>query len=446
MRMRNIGLLILAVLVAAIGAGPPPRPVAQGGQAAPENLADWEWYLEVPVPRGDRLADFVLTPAVFDGARVDLGDLRLIDGQGRPVPYALRIRRAEDELRPLDARQLNRASHTDHSVEVTLDLSPNAPEHNQLAVTAEGGNYRRRLLVQGSPDDKDWRTLVENGDLVHFRVGARLVDLHTFRYPPSNYHYLRVRLFPDRSQAADRPELRTLLVSRTIQVPGEDVSHTVAPAPREPVRGDGGPGSRWVLDLGARVPIERLQVDVAEDEFTRPFRLEQAEKDQPAQVLVQGEWRRRPGDPREPLKIDLPAEATGRRLNLIVTDFRNPPLTLQQVRYLAPAREIIFSPAAVSATPLRLYFGNPGAEAPRYDFASALPARLDPPPSRVTPGEPQRNPEYKPTLPPWTERHPWLVDLALGGASLVLLLILADLARTTIRKHDAPAAAPTAGP
>ena len=442
MRTRNWKVLGLALVAAVLGAGPPPKPATPAAPGEAEDLANWESFLEVSVPAGKKLAGFVLPPAVFDGSRVDLADLRLADAEGRPVPYALRVRRSRDEVRPLDAREYNRVSHPDHSVEATLDLGANPPEHDQLAVLAEGANFRRRLLLQASSDEKQWKTLLEHGDLVHFRAGNQLVDLHAFRYPLSTLRYLRVRLFPDRSQADDRPAFRTLLVSRAVQVPGEDVTQTVALAPREAVRGDGGPGSRWAVDLGARVPVEGLEVDVADEEFTRPFRLERVEPDQPAHTLVQGEWRRKRGDPPVPLKVRLPGEATARHLRLVVTDFRNPPLTLQGVRYTAPAREVIFSPAAGSATPLRLYFGNPHAEAPHYDFAATLPARPEPPPARVTPGEVQRNPSYKAPPLALAERYPWLVDLALGGASLVLLLILATLATAAIRRHDSQAPAP----
>jgi len=132
---------------------------------------------------------------------------------------------------------------------------------------------------------------------------------------------------------------------------------------------------------------------------------------------------------------------TARRLRLVVTDFRNQPLDVRSVTYSAPARQVVFEPKPELAQPLRLYFGNPKAAAPHYDFAEALPATLNPAPERGSLEAPTRNPEYHPPLKPWTERWPWLVYLVLGAAAAVLLGILGALGREAVRRHDAAAAA-----
>jgi hypothetical protein len=90
------------------------------------------------------------------------------------------------------------------------------------------------------------------------------------------------------------------------------------------------------------------------------------------------------------------------------------------------------------AWPLRLYFGNPKAQAPNYDFSRFLPATLVPEPSRAqwSSAGVQPNPTYVPEPKPWSERWPWLVYVVLGTASLVLLVILAVLARKALVKSD----------
>jgi hypothetical protein len=116
-----------------------------------------------------------------------------------------------------------------------------------------------------------------------------------------------------------------------------------------------------------------------------------------------------------------------------------------RARYAAPARQVVFPADAVAARPLRLYFGNPAAEAPRYDFAASLPPNLRPPPARAQLGDVNRNPNYTPPPRPWTERFQWLVDLVLVLAGLVLLAILAALAREALRRQGAAPPAPDAG-
>jgi hypothetical protein len=431
-------VLVLAALLASAAEGKGDAPGAPA-----ESLSEWEWYADVNPGAGPAggLVDFLVTPAVFDRARPDLGDLRLV-ADGQAVPYALRVRREQDDKKPLAAKEVNRVRPPDGSAQVTLDLGDSPGEHNEIAVTIPGRDVRRRLLLEGSNDDKSWGVLLDKVYLMHFDVGPQVVDVHRFTYPVSRFRYLRVQVFPDRSLEKDDLALAGVEVFRTVKVPGEDVTLPANLGPREAVRAPDGPGSAWGIDFGGnQVPVARLTVDASDDEFTRPYQLEAVGEENVRRILAQGEWRRRRNEARRQLEIVFP-EVMARRLRLVVTDYRNPPLNLLHVRYSAAAREVVFSRPA-SAAPLRLYVGNPKAGSPHYDFAASLPDKLAPPPLRTSLGELAKNPDYRPPPKPWTERWPWLVYVVLGTASLVLLAILAGLAREALARHDRAAAAVT---
>jgi hypothetical protein len=107
----------------------------------------------------------------------------------------------------------------------------------------------------------------------------------------------------------------------------------------------------------------------------------------------------------------------------------------------AAAREVVFADPGQDVTRLKLYYGNPRAESPRYDFARNLPTTLEPAPARLTLAERRENPDYRPAPLPFTERWPWAIYVILGAVSLALGLIIISLARTAIRVHDAGRAA-----
>lgn len=434
--MKRVSILgvFLITLARSAGAAHAAEPPAMEA----EKLTAWEWYQDVtwePV-EAPRWVDFVLPPTVFDKARLDLGDLRLYDGNGQAVPYALRVRRAQDERKTLEARQFNRVTHLDHSAELTLDLGVNPGEHNELRVLMPGKNVRRRLRLEGSNDDKNWSNLLDKVDWMAFQADGQRIDVHDFRYPFSRYRYLRVQVWPDRSLEDDKPVLESVSILHSIQLPKENVTLPATLGPREAVQADGASGSAWLIDLGARVPCQKLSFDVGEAEFVRHYSLQSVhpDEDSPSTQLAQGEWRRQRGDPKEPLEISF-SEVTARRLRFVVADHRNAPLTVESVRYTAPARQVIFA-AVKRMPPLRLYFGNPDAAAPNYDFAATLPEVLEPAPRRARLEEPTKNPEYQPPLLPWSERWPWLVYGVLSLASLVLLALLLALGREAIGRHD----------
>lgn len=403
------------------------------------SLASWKWIHELPKPPGSEdsslLIDFVLPVAVFDESRTDLGDLRFFDGRDREVPFAVRVRRTQNEQQVLKAKQFNRQENSDRSIQVSLDLGENPSEHQQIDVVAKGDNFRRRVQLQGSNDEQKWGVLLDRGWLVRYE--SQGVNIDRLNYPSSRFRYLQVRVYPDLSQSDDKPEIKAMSVYHTVKVPGEYVTRSAQLSPREAVRYDYSPGSAWGIDLGGdHVPLEKLTFDVAGSDFSRPYVLERIEDDTTHVTITRGEWQRRSGESSKPLEIVFSNEIVAHRLRLVVIDHANSPLKVQSAQYTAPARQVVFARKDL-AMPLRLYTGNSKAESPHYDFDKNLPLVLQPAPQRFELGPSAANPVYQPEPKPLTERWPWLVYVVLGTASLILLLILGVLARKAISRHDA---------
>jgi hypothetical protein len=439
--MKGSKVFLMAAVFLGLLAVPAP---AQEKQSAPpgadEKLTAWEWFAEVHPAAAGRAGyhDFLLSPGVFARARADLGDLRLYDAGNKEIPYALRIRRKEIHQEQLTAREFNRSKNPDGSLAFSIDLGEKAGQHNEIEIAAAGTDFRRRVRLEGSDTTKDWKVLLEHGQLIHFEAEGRVVDVKKLPYPPSRFRYLRVTLYPDTRQPRDEPQVLSWHMYLGSESPGEYVTQTATLGRREAVRTSGGePGSAWLTEFGGDAPpCERLAFDVANDDFVRPFYIERINPGEPSTIITSGEWRRRAGAEKKALEIQF-NEVTAQQLRLVVTDYRNPPLNITAVRYTAPAREVVFAAAPEPATPLRLYLGNPKAEPPRYDFAANLPARLEPPPARGTLESITQNPIYQPIPKPWTERWPWLIYVILSLSGLVLLAILAVLAKRAMARHDA---------
>lgn len=439
--MRQLSAMGLALVVA--GALVP----AAGAQApGEESLRDWEWYQDVQKPdRSKPYAMFVLTPAVFDKARPDLGDLLLYSlANGRKeVPYALRVRKREDVKQEIAARQFNQVAHPDRSVEVSLDLGDFHGEHNEIAVgTTPAREFRRRLQVDGSDDGKSWNNIL-NRTLAHFEADGQTLDVRRFTYDrPSRFRYLRVRAFPTEGDKDDKPAFTSVSAFHEVHDPGDYRTQRAFLDPRQPVPADGGPGSAWFIRFSngtELAPCDSLALDVDDDEFVRTYRLEVYNPEEQPQFITSGELRRQAGEAKKVLVIRFPSEVTARRLRLVVTDQRNPPLSLTGVEYTAAARQVIFRTPEADA-PLRLYYGNPKGTPPGYDFANTLPMKIDASETSLADDQQrQPNPQYQPPPKPWTERSPWLVYVVLGVASLVLLGLLGLLGREAIARHDAAA-------
>jgi len=391
---------------------------------SPEPLSSWQYFKEIQIPVNPAgVFDFLLDREMLDRTSPEYADVRLYDAAGKEIPYVLRVRRAIEAQEPFEAREFNR-SGVEGAVEASYDLGEASQEHNQVEIQTAGNNFRRMADVEGSSDGAHWATLVTAGILFRFSADGRTAEQQTISYPVSRYRYVRVRVHRDPQVDQSAPELGTVRIRRTVHQNGEIVSFPGRIEPREPDRDNGRPASVWRVDLGGRIPFERVTLAISEDSFSRPFRLDAVDDPVAPNVIASGELVRRENQPPE-MNIEF-TERPAARLKLTVTDDRNPPLTITGFTVGSAARQVIFEPAGATG-PIRVYYGNRKAVAPHYDLAARLPS--DVAPARVTLQEPRENPIYRPEPRPFSERSPWLVYVVLAAAAAVLAAILLSLLR-----------------
>jgi len=208
----------------------------------------------------------VLDADVYDRARADLGDLRVVDDRGVETPYLL-SRRALDSARPIPAPVLlNRGFVRGRSASVTLDLG--APSrHTGLVLSLGGDNFRRRVAVEGRHrEDRAWSTLAESA-YVFAVPGPPPLRFEEVPLPGNDFELLRVTVFrgPD-----DPPVLDIREATVTAAAPAVSAETPVARARFSPVAGAGPGETAFDVELGARSqPFRAIVLDVADPRFFR---------------------------------------------------------------------------------------------------------------------------------------------------------------------------------
>jgi hypothetical protein len=400
---------------------------------AQEALTEWPFYVEVS-PSAQGLCDLTVSPEVFDRAREDLADLRLYDSRGREVPYALRVRRDVNQQEMIGASEFNRARSGERASELSLDLGQDARSHNEVEISTEGVNFRRRVDIEGSDDGKQWRVIVSGAIIFSFESLSSRAESSRISYPASRHRFLRVRVFADEQIDRESPNIAGVEVLMSAREQEEILYWGESFPYHQSVRSEGEPASAWTVEMEGRVPVDRLAVDVNAESFSRPYVLETADDPQNPRLVASGVLARRAGEERKKIIIKFD-EVFAKKLRLIVTDYRNPALPISSIQAAAPARQVIFDTKNF-APPLKMYFGNHRASEPHYDFGNDLPARLISAPARCEAGNRMNNTDFTPEPEPLTERAPWLVYVALAASSAALGSILWSLARDSMRAGD----------
>lgn len=421
--MRRLIFTILAALVLVVSV------------YAQTSLSLWPYYVEVrPQQSSPGLYEVLVPLEVMDKARPDLADLRLFDSANREVPYAIRIRREIDQKYQIDTRLFNYALAGSDISEVSVDLGENPGEHNEVEIDTDGSNFRRQVEIQGSDSGSEWRTLTSDGMLFSFSSQNSAAESTRVQYPTSRYRYLRLRVQRDPVADKEAPRISGARVWMTMREKGMLTTWQVEVPSYQLLRNQGAHASIWTIDLGARVPCDRLRLGFHETSFSRPFQVEAIDDPENVRLIATGELRRHVGDdPQRPLEITFDGDHIVRKIRLQITDYSNPTLNIQSIEAGAPARQLLFELKGPISPPMRLFFGNSKVEAPHYDFEKQLPARIEAAPVQSAFSEVIANREYQPEPLPLTERAPWLIYIVLTASSIALGFVLFSLARTATR-------------
>jgi hypothetical protein len=363
---------------------------------------------------------------VYEAARADLGDLRLLDRRGDDVPYVLDRGRGPDraEVRP---RMRNRGHRPDGSATVVLDFGEQI-DKDRLVLRLTGRNFRRRVTVEGSNDAESWTTLQD--DAWVFAVpGPEAARYEEVPLPANDFSLLRVTVQP---AASERMRVEILEAWLPAGGTGPRTEETLLPAWSRAA--EARPRETWlVLDLGARhQPFAAVVLAVEDERFFREVRTEvrrDADEKSRGMPAPPPTWDPLGSDAiyrfedgvveREKLRVEVRGRARALRVRVQNGDDR--PLVYEGVAVKVPVERLLFE--AREGEDYRLSYGAPELKAPQYDLARTLDGAVDAPWAGL--GPPVRQALEADVLP-WTERHPALLSVG-------LLLVVAGLGGVTWR-------------
>lgn len=403
------------------------------------DLTKWQYKAEVTVEDGtDEYGRLILTPGIYDAARLDLADIRLIDAGGEQVPYVLAKARDVTERLKYSPALINRSTNMEGSAMVTLDFGKQVVK-NSIEVKTGGNNFRRAVKIEGSNDNVEFFTVVEEAYVFAIDYNTRFeqVDL-----PANDYRYLRITVEPMATEEKS-PVIETVRAFK----------HERKPAKRQAVKmvqlghseNEKNKSSIYIYDLTyRRLPVSEIELEVADnafyryvtiqgrDEHTRKVEIDSEDNRQrfrevevPWKGIVSGTVYRYPetsGENRQNLVLHVPS---GRRiyryLTIVINNYDDQPLTINSTSAKMIADNIVFSTQEDIAP--TLYVGSPSAGKPIYDLAQRLNNPLKVKARIANLDVLIDNPlfgqvEAKPLA--WTEKHKVLLWIIMGAVVVVL--------------------------
>lgn len=355
-------------------------------------------------------------------SRSDLADVRLV-ADGKEVPYFIERVAGSIELVTLQPEIIDKEVVDGPALRLTLDTGGRL-RHSRVEFSTPRTNFRQRVRVETSPDNRTWAAARNDGYIFDFSQDDRQTSVLTVDYPMSTRRYVRFTIdgFEKTSDVT-----AASMFYREEKPPEWEQIATLSPQRTEDLKTK---TSTILFDLGkSGLPHERLRLHAGEGSFHRAVDLESSADMKVWTRLAHSTIFQIPGE--QHLIITF-GETDQRYLKLIIYNADNPPVPIPSAAVDVMRRVVKFQNATQW-----LYTGRPDARAPEYDLR-AIVARQGPlSESAASLGAWEHNPAYVPPQPPekpWTERHPNVLPavlaIAIAGMGFVTVRMLMKVRRS----------------
>jgi hypothetical protein len=261
---------------------------------AAEQPQDFAFGVPVQVDGREALYEIQLPASVYQGiTRPDLGDMRVFNADGEPVPFALEPRppqRAEkpqpiavryfplygEQTSDLDGLRL-KVEKSGAGTVVSVKSESGEPQAKrrllaylvdvsalkqpyealELDWRQDSASYATNLRVEASDDLKSWTTVVSQAPLVRVEHDGQRLEQRTVEFQPRSAKYLRLS-WPAFAKADGAGRAEPLELTRVMVRTG-DIALEPERAWKETLPETGEKPGEYLYDLGGQFPVERIR-------------------------------------------------------------------------------------------------------------------------------------------------------------------------------------------
>jgi len=420
------------------------------------DTAKWQYAAAVTIEGAPgEYCTLTVTPEIYNAARTNLADIRLIGQDGNQIPYV--PTRDQDQIgtEKYNPAILNRSTDANGNALVTLDFGGQTVK-NSIEVDTAGDNFRRAVKVEGSNDNAEFFTIVEKAyifavsDKNHHRFSA--IDL-----PNNDYRYIRITVSPMTAEET-KPvinEVRAFKIERKsaqkqdLEMP--QIEHTEDVNYRT---------SNYVYDLKfCRLPVVEIALSTDDASFYRCVTIQGRDAIRQKVQIVSEDNRQRfneievpwnnittdaiyrytdaAGKKYERLILPMNRRDAYRYIRIIINNYDDQPITILSASAKIIPHKIIFP--TVTDKQIKLYVGNESASQPQYDLTRRLLNLAQIKATQATVASLILNPLSQKTgaTQPWTEKHKFLLLAALVVVVVALGIFMLGSVRS-IQRQDRP--------
>jgi len=384
--------------------------------------------LEFPAGIDSEYAYFQIDPEIYDGCAGALSSLRVVDANGREIPYQIVTKGKSEKREELSHRLLNNSYVDGEYNSFEIDFGEQRPEANRLTIVTSSKNFTRSVSVEGSNDQTQWNMLVEKAYIFDFSRNIQSRHLQV-EFPLSNFRYLRVRISDDGS---GRLQIEDAKAYRVATTPAETESWPLQIIEKK----ENTTNRTTEIVLDARylgLPINALHLEVSSHNYQRNVQVEASIDHKKWEYLGSGVIfdYDMPAFKKVNTRLSFRQNSGGRYFRITIGNYDDQPIDVSGASGTAVVRRVILP--LEGKAPYTVFFGAADAKAPRYDFAHRMQYIQTRTLPRLSLKARVPNPDYIKPVPqtPFSERHPALLWTIMAAVIAVLALLIFSLMKKT---------------
>lgn len=413
-------------------------------------VKNWEFTKDISILDYSKKAVAIpLDHQVYDSAKEDLSDLRIMDSKNGEWPYAVMVQSGDRREQKFFSTILSNQILPTESIMV-VELKVPLKSFNSLAIIPETNNFARKVTVEGSNDNANWE-IIRKGMVVYsfaFQTSYKYFEQYTNEiyegygfgryseenlsmvFPEATFKFVRVRIPHD--QDKEPVEIKRIEIFRTVKSGiKEDVfkGNIIRIQPDERSKSE-----ENIVDFGFKnMPLSRIDIKAEQSNFFRKAEVEGSNDMKEWKNLASGVIFSISVDEEteQNTRIDL-GNVKFRYIKIKVYNGDNKPIKLASVTGTCLKNFLVIIPE--KNTQYRLLYGNPGAKAVNYDLGEVIRGKTTDNFGIGALGNQVHNDSYEPykERKPWTEDKPYILWLVMG----IIILGLIFLGSRVIKKMD----------
>ena len=153
---------------------------------------DWQYKKQIAVSDIEGIGRVKIDVEVYNNAKYDLSDLRVIDDDGKEVPYKLETLKSEKEAVCFEPRMYNLSSVPYEYTVFYLDVGEENKTINRLRIETPDRNFRKKVAIWGSDDGMNWLLIRDDASIFSFYNEEYRTSLTDINFPETRRRFFKI--------------------------------------------------------------------------------------------------------------------------------------------------------------------------------------------------------------------------------------------------------------